>query len=188
MSLPVRTVFLAHGTAKTGVNARGEQHCYHSHNEIRPAPCSTEDGAPPYMELEDCDAISENLVGCETADQSTVNTAVLASIAKKRTARGETMTGGKKPTDRTFKNYKAKAATGPNATVRSVAFSTSDMREVAGKSILSNVTFEIGLAVALYTPVPPGTAARKLKVVDELADKVCDALGVSQVRYHRYHH
>ena len=70
MSLPVRTIFLAHGTAKTGVNARGEQHCYHSHNEIRPAPCSTEDGAPPYMEPSACKIWVEpwTFQPCITAD------------------------------------------------------------------------------------------------------------------------
>ena len=36
MSLPVRTIFLAHGTAKTGVNARGEQHCYHAELHAEP--------------------------------------------------------------------------------------------------------------------------------------------------------
>ena len=106
-------------------------------------------------------------------------------MAKQRRARGQTMLGGPKPCERTLKNYKAIAATAPSATVRSVAFSTSDARDVAAKSIMSNVSYEIGLAAALYSPLQHG-AAPKLKVHDGLAVLVCKSLGVDQVRYHPY--
>ena len=128
------------------------------------------------------DQVAEGLHGSETADQEVVDLAVTAAIAKGRESRGLTMVGGDKPTARTLKTYKAIAGTAPAAATRESAFSKTDARDVAGKSEMSAVTFEVGLGAALYHLVMPGQTARKCSVHDELGELVSKANGGAKVR------
>jgi len=129
------------------------------------------------------DLVSENLVGSDTADQGVINRTVNDNIAADRLAHGLSSTGGRRPCERTLKNYKAIAGTGPNAKIRSAVFTKSDARLIAGKSVMSNVSFEIGLGALLYHLLPSGDAPRSSLVRDLLAEKVQAANGGAEVRH-----
>ena len=140
--------------------------------------------------MEVLDEVSEKLNGSESADQEIVDAAVELGMAKKRAARGQSMVGGPKPHSKTLKTYKFIAGTAPSAVIRQTVFAKPNAREVAGKSVMSSVSFEIGLGVALYSPLAQGQKPRPSLLRDELAEKVSKALGDVQVRrgHRRYCH
>ena len=128
------------------------------------------------------DQVSEDLVGVQGGDQTVVDAALEKAMAKSRADRGQTMAGGRKPTERTKKNNKATAGTAPTAIAREVAFSKSDAREVAGKSVLSSTSYEVGLGALLYYVVPEGGHTRPTSsLADGLAERVSAANGGHQV-------
>lgn len=132
------------------------------------------------------DEVAQSLRNSEAGDQAFVDKALDNIIAEDRKARGKSAVGGSKPSNRTRQNAKMLAATGPNAKVRHVAFSRSDAREIAVKSVMSSVSYEIGLGALLYHVAPTGDPPRETKVRDELAEKVSIANDGLEVRSCRH--